>query len=773
MALRFHYTMAEEGREKSMRKNTFIGTVGRTMAETRYKYRIVSNEPENAPNVIYILLDDMGFAQLGCYGSSIDTPNIDRLAKEGLRYNNFHTTAVCSATRASLLTGANHHSAGCASLIELRTGCENNQDGNLKPEYATIAEILQEYGYATFCTGKWHLSADQCSAGPVKGWPLAKGFDRYYGFLQGENDQYHPHLIRDNTRAPQPKPVEEGYHFSEDIVDNAIDYLFEHQMNFPKQPFFLYLPFGAMHTPHHAPKEYIDHYKGRFDKGWDVVRQQWFENQKRIGIIPQNAELTEKNEYVRDWADCSDKEKAVYAREMEAFAGMLTHTDAQIGRLIDYLEESEQLDNTIIVFLSDNGASAEGGIDGRFNAMRGQDVTVRSGNEVDYAYDHLDEIGTEVAFNHYPTGWANCGNTPFQWYKIWAHEGGIKAPLIIRYPKAIKDPGGVRGQYHHVSDITPTVLELIGIEKPDVIKGVPQRPCSGISMAYTFENADAPDEKYIQYYEVHGNRGIYKDGWKAVVNHCFTEDYADDKWELYHVAEDYSEKYDVADQYPDKLRELQEDFMHEAGKYGVFPMLRFPMHGKPENLSRQYSEHRVLPEKIVEFKHVLKPVNLINDRNIQLQAASHVVTAQIHRETVDEEGVLYSNGQRFGGISFYIKDNHLKYAYNANMVKYFYAVSDIELPVGDVKVSYSFLRGPKEAEVTLYINDKPVGNTVITQFTYMIGFAATIKGNEYTPVTPDYELPFDFSGRLDRLELHQFASAEDSKDELKKLLSIE
>lgn len=756
-----------------MRKNTFIGTVGRTMAETRYKYRTVSNEPENAPNVIYILLDDMGFAQLGCYGSSIDTPNIDRLAKEGLRYNNFHTTAVCSATRTSLLTGANHHSAGCASLIELRTGCENNQDGNLKPEYATIAEILQEYGYATFCTGKWHLSADQCSAGPVKGWPLAKGFDRYYGFLQGENDQYHPHLIRDNTRAPQPKPVEEGYHFSEDIVDNAIDYLFEHQMNFPKQPFFLYLPFGAMHTPHHAPKEYIDRYKGRFDEGWDVVRQQWFENQKRIGIIPQNAELTEKNEYVRDWANCSDKEKAVYAREMEAFAGMLTHTDAQIGRLIDYLEESEQLDNTIIVFLSDNGASAEGGIDGRFNAMRGQDVTVRSENEVDYAYDHLDEIGTELAFNHYPTGWANCGNTPFQWYKIWAHEGGIKDPLIIRYPKAIKDPGGVRGQYHHVSDITPTVLELIGIEKPDVIKGVPQRPCSGTSMAYTFENADAPDEKYIQYYEVHGNRGIYKDGWKAVVNHCFTEDYADDKWELYHVAEDYSEKYDVADQYPDKLRELQEDFMHEAGKYGVFPMLRFPMHGKPENLSRQYSEHRVLPEKIVEFKHVLKPVNLINDRNIQSQAASHVVTAQIHRETADEEGVLYSNGQRFGGISFYIKDNHLKYAYNANMVKYFYAVSDIELPVGDVKVSYSFLRGPKEAEVTLYINDKPVGNTVITQFTYMIGFAATIKGNEYTPVTPDYELPFDFSGRLDRLELHQFASAADPKDELKKLLSIE
>lgn len=756
-----------------MKKTTFTGTEGRTMAQTRYKYHTVDTNPKDAPNVIYILLDDMGFAQLGCYGSSIETPNIDRLAREGLRYNNFHTTAICSATRTSLLTGTNHHTAGCASLIEMRTGCNNNLTGNLNPEYATIAEILKEYGYAAFCTGKWHLSADQCAAGPVDGWPLQRGFDRYYGFLHGENDQYHPHLVRDNTKAPQPKTVEEGYNFSEDIVDNAIDYLFEHNMNFPEQPFFLYLAFGAMHTPHHAPKEYIDHYKGKFDAGWDETRQQWFENQKRIGIIPQDAELTDKNEYVRDWADCTEKEKAVYAREMEAFAGMLTHTDAQIGRLVDYLEESGQLDNTVIVFLSDNGASAEGGIDGRFNAMRGQDVTARSEGEVDYAYEHLDEIGTELSFNHYPTGWANCGNTPFQWYKIWAHEGGIKDPLIIRYPKAIKKAGEVRSQYHHVTDITPTILDLIGVEKPDFIKGIPQKPFTGISMKYSFDDADAPSEKYIQYYEVHGNRGIYKDGWKAVVNHCFTEDYEKDEWELYHVAEDYSEKYNVADRYPEKLRELQEDFMYEAGKYGVFPMLRFPMHGKPENLSRQYADSRPVPEKLVEFRHVRKPVDLIRDRNIGSQSASHTVTATIHRDLEEQDGVLYSNGQRFGGITFYIKDNRLKYVYNANLVAYYSAVSFIPVPLGDVEVAYSFIREDEGARVTLYINGKAVGETLVGQLAYMIGFTATLGANHYSPVTPDYEVPFAFKGRLDRIELHQFASTVNAEEELKKLLSFE
>ena len=755
-----------------MKKSIFTGTVGRTIDDTEYRYRIVDTDPKNAPNVIYILMDDMGFAQLGCYGSDIETPNIDRLADEGLRYNNFHTTAVCSATRASLLTGANHHAAGVASLVEMRTGCENGV-GRLKPEYATIAEILKEYGYATFCTGKWHLDTNQVAAGPVDGWPLQKGFDRYYGFLHGENDQYHPHLIQDNTAVPQPKSVAEGYHFSEDIVDHAIDYLFEHQVNFPEQPFFLYLAFGAMHTPHHAPKEYIDRYKGKFDEGWDIKRKKWFDNQKRLGVIPQNAELTEKNEYVSDWADLNEKERAVYAREMEAFAGMLTHTDDQIGRLIDYLEDSGQLDNTLIIFLSDNGASAEGGIDGRINAMRGQDVTVRTPGEIDRAYERLDEIGTELAFNHYPTGWANCGNTPFRWYKIWAHEGGIKDPLIIRYPKGISDKGSVRGQYHHVSDLTPTVLDVIGVDKPEYVKGVKQNPFTGTSMKYTFASPDEKSHKRVQYYEVHGNRGIYKDGWKAVVNHTFVEDYDKDKWELYHVDEDYSENHDVADKYPEKLEELKRAFEYEAGKNGVYPMLKFAMHGKPENLGRQFGSLARIEEKTITFGRILRPVDLTWDRNVTAQAVSHTLSAEIVRSSENDEGVIYSNGQRFGGISFYIKDEHLKYVYNANQEQYFEAVSDRTLPTGKLTVGYSFIRTGNSAEVNIYINGVVAGGVKVTQLAYMVGFTSTIGGNRYSPVTPDYDLPFSFSGEILSLNLHQYGMDLIPEEELKKLLNVE
>lgn len=755
-----------------MNKTIFTGTVGRTIFDTKYSYKEMGAQSGKGPNVIYILLDDMGFAQLGCYGSSIHTPNIDSLAKEGLRYNNFHTTAVCSATRASLLTGANHHTAGIAGLCEMRTGCDNGV-GHIKPEYGTIAEILKEYGYATFCSGKWHLSAEQATTGPVDNWPLAKGFDHYYGFLQGENDQFHPQLIRDNSPVEQPKTVEEGYHFSEDIVDDAIEHIYKQQMTAASQPFFLYLAFGAMHTPHHAPKEYIDRYQGKFEAGWDIIRQQWFENQKKTGIIPQDAELTEKNPYIKDWDTLDEKQKKVYARYMEAFAGMLEHTDAQIGRLLDYLRESGLSDDTVIVFTSDNGASAEGGVDGRFNAMRGQDVTVSSEGEVDYAYEHLDEIGTELSFNHYPTGWANCGNTPFQWYKIWAHEGGIKDPLIIRYPKLIAEAGGIRSQYHHVTDITPTILDIIGVEKPEFIKGVRQNPCTGISMKYTFADADAPERKYIQYYEVMGNRGIYKDGWKAVVNHTFTEDYKDDEWELYHVAEDYSEKYNVADKYPEKVRELQEDFMHEAGKYGVFPMLRGAFHAKPENIARMYGDNMRLPEKRLVFQNVIKPFDLTMAGNINTIEAGHEIWADIFRESGSEEGVIYSNGQRFGGMTFYIKNNCLKYVYNNNLTEYYIAESKIEVPVGETRLGFSFIRKPDHADVTLYIDGKEVGRTVVEHFAYMFGFASTVLANHYTPVTLDYEVPFAFQGKLKRLELRQLPGTVNTKEELEKILSIE
>ncbi len=757
-----------------MQKRIFTGTIGRSMDETRYQYETKEILREDAPNVVYIVMDDMGFAHAGCYGSNIHTPNLDRLAEEGLRYNNFHTTAICSATRASLLTGADHHDAGIASLVEMQTGCPNSA-GGLNPEYATLAEILEEYGYATFCSGKWHLAAPKTQAGPYDNWPLQKGFERYYGFLHGENDQYHPHLIRDNSLL-DPEEIafrtkKDGYHFSADIVDQAIEYIFTEKNAFPEKPFFLYLAFGAMHTPHHAPKEYIDRYRGKFDIGWDKIRQQWFERQKELGVIPKDAELTDRNEYVDAWDSLSEDQKKVYARYMEAFAGFLEYTDEQIGRLTDYLEEIGQLDNTIIVFLSDNGASAEGGKDGRFNAFKGQDI-LYTDNEVEKGMENYDKIGTEDSFNHYPTGWANAGNTPFQWYKVWAYEGGVKDPLIIRYPKAIMDKGGIRGQYTHVSDITPTILELIGIEKPASIKGVAQKPFGGQSFAYTFADKDAADRKYVQIYEVHGNRGIYKDGWKAVVNHTFSASYDEDVWELYHVAEDYSEKYDVAEKYPQKLRELQDEFLVEAGRHNVFPMLKKSFHASNQSPVLSMYGKRPLQEVVLDFKGIYRPYDIAESNHFNFDA-THTCTALVTREAGDE-GVLFSSGDKFSGFTFYILDNHLKFVYNYAAEEYYTAVSEDEVPAGKTELSYSFeVAADNTADLTIYIDGKKQGHTRIEKFYYMKGFSTTIRADKYTPVSPEYEVPFEFTGKIHEIRFHQNATETDIQKELLKYSSIE
>lgn len=752
-----------------MAERKFIGTVGRTVTETDYKYEIIEKRPKDAPNVVYIVLDDLGFAGLGCYGSNINTPNIDGLAAEGLRYNNFHTTAVCSATRASLLTGANHHEVGIASVVEMQTGCENAQ-GHIDSSYATLAEILREYDYSTFAAGKWHLSQFQTPAGPYDDWPLGKGFERYYGFISAETDQYHPYsLTRDNTFVPQPKEPKDGYHLSEDITDNAIDFIFNQKNSFPDKPFFLYLAYGAMHTPHHVPEKYIERYKGKFDQGWDEVRKQWFENQKKLGIIPENAELTERAPLVDAWDSLDDNHKKLYARYMEVFAGFLEHTDEQIGRVIDYLKSIGEFENTVIVLLSDNGASAEGGKEGRFNAFSGQDVTTVT-DEAEFALKHIDEIGGEYSFNHYPTGWANALNTPFQWYKIWSHEGGIKDPLIISYPKLITDKGGIRGQYHHVSDITPTILDIIGVKKPEVIKGAVQKPFTGTSLKYTFESADVADEKHVQYYETFGNRGIYKDGWKAVVNHTFNDTYDEDEWELYHVAEDYSEKQNVAEKYPEKLRELQEEFFLEAGKHNVFPMLKFPFHAAPEKIFQLFGEFS-LPESEQVYKNIFKPYVLnqrVNTGN------SFYISADINRKSREDDGIIFSKGDRFGGLVFYIIDNRLKFVYNANRFEYFEAVSDVELPVGEVNIRFNYdVLSKNEIDVTLLINGTEVGKTKITRRSYTEGFSTSIRAGFYTEVSPEYSVPFEFKGDIEKIVIHQYGTSASLKEEIQKVSNIE
>ncbi|MCD8020831.1 MAG: arylsulfatase [Clostridiales bacterium] len=711
------------------------------------------------PNILYIALDDMGFAQLGCYGSSIHTPNIDRLAAEGLRYNNFHTTAICSATRASLLTGMNHHTAGICGIVEYMTGHDNGI-GHLHKDCATLAEILKEYDYGTYALGKWHLTdvSETTEAGPFDNWPLGKGFDRYYGFLHAQMDQFHPRLVRDNTHVEPPKTPEEGYHFSEDITDNAIRYIFHQHTVYPEKPFFVYLAYGAMHTPHHAPKEYIDKYKGKFDEGWDIIRQKWYDRQKELGIIPPEAVLTERNELVKPWDSLSEKQKKTSVRYMEAYAGMLEHTDAQIGRVIVFLEDMLELDNSVVVFLSDNGASAEGGSEGTLNNFSQLSNGEKDPEaEAEYVLSRLDDIGSPKAFNHYPMGWAHAGNTPFPWYKMFTYSGGVKDALIIRYPKLISDPGSIRGQYHHVSDLTPTMLDIIGEKKPEYIKGNHQRPFQGISLKYTLEDGNAPDRKHIQYYEMLGNRAIYKDGWKAIVNHSRNGsdgDYDKDVWELYHVEEDYSESRNVAKQYPEKLKELEETWLVEAAKAGVFTMIPGAAYSTPE-AKRKQREFIIRKERFDTYENILEPVDLIRAIDSDLSRRSHIIRAEITRKDTSQQGVIFSHGNYHGGFSFYILNNRLKYVYSSGLGEYYQVVSAKELPLGSFAAEYRLkVNKDGSAHAELFLNDEKTGEVNIPFVNGQVDYITTIGANKNTPVIPqDYESPFAFEGKLEKVSV--------------------
>lgn len=746
--------------------------IGRTTAQTIWETKEVTVEKK--PNVVYIVMDDLGFAQLHCYGSTIETPNIDRLAREGLRFNNFHTTAVCSATRASLLTGANHHSVGVAAVTEMATGCAN-ATGSIDPAYATVAEILHDKDYGTYAVGKWHLVSQVATseAGPLKDFPLARGFDHYYGFLEGQIDQFHPNLVRDNTFVRQPKKASEGYHLSADLSDNAIDYINTHLRNTPEKPFFLYLAYGAMHAPHHAPKAYIDKYKGKFDAGWDVLREQWFENQKKTGVIPQDAALTPRNELVAAWDSLSDDQKKVYARYMEAFAGFLDYTDEQIGRVIDYLEEVGELDHTIIVFLSDNGASAEGGQDGHFNTCKSFDIFSPS-DDFNTGLERLEDIGSEYAFNHYPLGWANLGNVPFPWYKTWTYSGGVKDPLIIRYPEKIKDAGAVRGQYEHVIDVTPTVLDLLGLEKPSQVKGIIQKPIQGKSFAQALADPNA-EGRYVQYYEMMGNRAIYKDGWKAIVNHTISGSFQEDAWELYHVAEDYSESINVADRYPEKLRELQDEFLVEAGKYGVFPLAEFPVHKSKEGL--EALSKMSIPQAGVhrEFTHITRGFRLPNGIDSGMLYGNFAVEADIERKDNRQSGVILALGGRFGGISWYIWENHLKLAFNYFGERVTYAVSEEALPAGRTNIRVVVeSKGNDQVYVTFQIGDS-IGKTellTVGKRNASIGIH-TVGEDALTAVSEDYEAPFAFEGTLHKVVIDVAPFALNAKEELDKFFMLD
>ncbi|HEY1653535.1 MAG TPA: arylsulfatase, partial [Candidatus Tumulicola sp.] len=566
----------------------FSGVIGRTFDQSEAAWPAPLRAKEGAPNVLFIVQDDTGFGQMGCYGSPIKTPNIDALAQAGLLFNNMHTTALCSPTRSCILTGRNHHSNAMACITEGSEGFPGS-NGNIPFENGMLSETLLQNGYNTYAIGKWHLTpSDQISAaGPYDRWPLGRGFERYYGFLGGDTNQYYPELVYDNHSVEAPKTPEEGYHLTEDLVDKAMSFVADSKQVAPNKPFFLYFCPGAMHAPHHVPKEWADRYKGAFDDGWDAYRERTFERQKELGIVPKDAQLSRHDPDVQNWDALPADEKKLYARMMEVFAGFLTHTDHQYGRLFDFLKKIGEWDNTLIMFVSDNGASSEGGPHGSVNEslfFNNVPETAEMGLKM------IDELGGPKTFNHYAWGWTFAGNTPFRRWKRETYRGGISDPFIVHWPKGIKSKGEIRTQYAHAIDMVPTVLEALGVEPPESVGGVTQSPIQGVSFAGAFDRATAPSKRHTQYFEMFGHRSIYHDGWRAVcpwpgtsftesglpfgapISHEKLTELDATGWELYHIDEDVAENHDVSKEHRDKLIEMIARWYVEAGKYDVLPI---------------------------------------------------------------------------------------------------------------------------------------------------------------------------------------------------------
>jgi arylsulfatase A-like enzyme len=706
----------------------FGGTIGRTFDDSTSWWPPAPSVPEDAPNVVIVLLDDVGYAQFGCYGSDIATPTFDRLAAHGRRYANFHTTALCSPTRACLLTGRNHHSNGMARVVEFAAGFPG-YNATIPRENGFLSEILRDEGYATYAVGKWHLApATEMAPGSRRdAWPLGRGFERFYGFMAGETDQYRPDLVHDNHPVEPPKTPEEGYHLTEDMADHAISYLKDLRAVAPERPFFLWFTPGACHAPHQAPTEFIEPYRGHFDLGWDAWREQIFERQLASGLLKPGTELSERPSWVPAWDSLTADERTLYARMMEVFAGFLTHTDAQVARLVDFIEHDlAELDNTIVIVMSDNGASSEGGVKGSFNEQFFFNFVPESLEE---NLKRIDLLGTPHANNHYPWGWAWAGNTPLKRFKRDTHEGGVADPLIVHWPARLGTEGETRHQYVHAIDLLPTLLEVIGIEAPTSIGGVEQTPIEGSSFAASLTDASAPEHHHTQYYEMLGSRALYHDGWKAVVFHsppflCYDgsdgrRSFDEDVWELYHVAEDFSEVHDLAEERPDKRKELEELWWTEAAKYQVLPLNNQP--GRYSDPRNRRSRH--------EFFDGVGPLTEALAPNLKNRSFDMAAVLDVPKEG-DLTGALVAHGGHSGGFVLYVKDRRVHYTYNFVGLEVTTVSSQIELPVGPVVVRVVFERtgGPGQGgNLALYFDDIPVGEGTIehtTPLTYgMHGFA--------------------------------------------------
>ncbi|GAA5139742.1 arylsulfatase [Pseudonocardia adelaidensis] len=722
------------------------GRVGITYADSDPWWPEPPRPREGSPDVVLIVLDDVGFGTLGCYGSEIRTPTMDALARAGLQYTNFHVTPLCSPTRASLMTGRNHHAVGMSLLSNADSGFPSKR-GTISPNAATVAEVLKDTGYSTACYGKWHLAPlDQTgSAGPFDQWPLGRGFERYYGFLEGISDHFHPELVQDNQRVDPPKTPEEGYHLTEDLIDHAIDFVSDQKSNAPDKPYFLYLALGAAHTPHQAPREYLERVRGRYDIGWDEIRAARHREQLRTGVVPEGTDLAPRNESVVAWDELSEDDRRAMARMQEAFAAMVEHTDDQLARLVAHLERLGVRENTLIILMSDNGASQEGGRDGTTNT-----IAYENGDAVTTADNlaGLDDIGGPRNHSNYPWGWAQAANTPLKRYKQNTHAGGVRAPLVVSWPAGIA-VRGVRSQFHHVIDVTPTVLDIVGTAMPELRAGRPQLPVHGTSMRYTFDDPATPSRRHTQYFEMYGHRAIWHAGWKAVAYHERGRSYDDDAWELYHLDTDFSECHDVAAEHPEVLANLVGRWWSEAERYDVFPL---DDRNFAERAARYHSA--TSPRRRRSYRYYPGMTRVPGGITPLVYDRSFTIDAAVRMER-DDKGVLLAHGDVCGGHVLFVKAGELRYEYNHQGTRYHVkgAIPDDAAPR---RLSMHFTKtGVRRGRATLLCDGSEIGTGEIASTArYLIGWQGlTVGGDSLSPVSWDYEGGFPFTGILEHVDL--------------------
>ena len=735
------------------RGTSFGGTIGKTVAGSKPWWPPAPKPPAGAPNILVVLFDDVGFSDFGCYGSPIKTPVIDRLASEGLRYSGFHTTAMCSTTRAALLTGRNHHSVGVGCLANFDSGYPGYR-GKIAREAGTLAEMLKAHAYRNYMVGKWHVTplTESGATGPFDGWPLGRGFDRFYGFLDAETDQFAPELVSDNTHIDPPGTYAEGYHLTSDLIDQSIRFIADHMADRPDLPWLTWVALGACHAPHQAPAEIIKSYDEVFAQGWDVEREQRMARQKAMGIVPQGTRMPARNDGVKAWDEHSADEKRLFTRLQSAFAGMLDHADRHLARLIGFLDSAGIRDDTLILVLSDNGASQEGGPFGFVNAMGPYNFRPEPIAE---KVRRIEDIGGPDSHNNFPHGWAMASNTPLRRYKQNTHGGGIRDPFVMSWPKRIAARGELRHQFVHASDLVPTLLELVGVSAPAQIAGTAQMPIEGESFAASIANASAPSKSSPQYFEMFGHRGIWHKGWKAVAFHPPGKPFEDDKWELFHLDGDFSEVDDLAAKHPERLAEMTELWWSEAEKHNVLPL--------DDRFAARFAENAARFQGARNnFVFHAGMGHVPSDVAPDVRSRSYTIEAHVEIEAGSAEGVLIAHGDATSGYSLYIKDGHLVHDLNIGG-GHEIVTSDRKVPAGARRFGVRVERLVRDTPpargsrtgvtaYTLLIDGEPAGS-LQTQlaFNNFISWSGLDIGRDRSSPVSHYDAPFEFTGRLLRV----------------------